>query len=355
MNFTNLRNLIEINTVCDKENNKIIDYIANVLSNKGFINEFVISKDNKKCLISKSSDECNLCFFGHSDTVSFDNNWTKEPLSLTIDFDNLYGRGVCDMKGGIAAFLDAINNTNIFNLKKGIMVVITYDEEIGFNGINLLINNDKIKDIPNNIIICEPTDSVPIIACKGCIEYRVEFKGISTHSSNIPNGVNAINVANTFINEFYNEIKKDINNIYDISYTTMNISTINGGTSINIVPDYCSITFDFRTILNSHNSLINNKIIELCNKYNCKYNKITDVLPSINNSEDIKFIEKITNKKSIGYNYVTEGNFINKSNMVILGPGPVTAHEVDEYISINSYKNIVDIYEKIIDKYCKGV
>lgn len=357
MSFTNLRNLIEINTICDKENNKIIDYIANVLSNKGFKNEFVISKDNKKCLISRSSDECNLCFLGHSDTVNFDNNWTKDPLSLTIDCDNLYGRGVCDMKGGIAAFLDAINNTNIFNLNKGIMVVITYDEEIGFDGINLLINNDKIKDIPNNIIICEPTDSVPITACKGCIEYKVEFKGISTHSSNIPNGINAINIANSFINELneiYNEIKKDINNIYDISYTTMNISTINGGTSINVVPDYCSITFDFRTILESHNNLINNKIIELCNKYNCKYNKITDVLPSINNSKDIEFIEKITNKKSIGYNYVTEGNFINKNNMVILGPGPVTAHEVDEYISINSYKNIVNIYEKIIDKYCKG-
>lgn len=241
MKFDYLKKLIEINTACDKENSKIIDYIASVLENIGFKNEIVVAKDNKKCLISKSSDDCNLCFLGHSDTVSFDNNWTKDPLSLTISDGNLYGRGVCDMKGGIAAFLDAISITNIDDLKKGIMVIITYDEEIGFDGINLLISNNKIKDIPNNIIICEPTDSVPITACKGCIEYKVEFKGVSTHSSNIPNGINAINIANIFMNElieFYNEIKKERNDIYDISYTTMNISTINGGTSINIVPDY---------------------------------------------------------------------------------------------------------------------
>lgn len=45
---------------------------------------------------------------------------------------------------------------------------------------------------------------------------------------------------------------------------------------------------------------------------------------TINDLNNIKFYEKITNKNAMGFNYVTEGNFLNKSNIIIIGPEPVT-------------------------------
>lgn len=60
----------------------------------------------------------NLCFIGHTDTVKCSSNWKTNPFELKITDNKMYGLGVCDMKGGIAAFLDTLKNINLDELKK---------------------------------------------------------------------------------------------------------------------------------------------------------------------------------------------------------------------------------------------
>ena len=352
--FEILRKLVSINTINDKDNKLFINYMKDLLDNRGFNVEVITNSDGNSCLIAKSSEDVNLCFMGHSDTVTYSDGWETDPFELTQKGDYLYGLGACDMKGGIAAFIDAIDQINIDELKKGIMILITYDEEIGFKGIKFI--KDR-KDIPNNIIIGEPTDLEPIAFIKGCMEYKVNLYGKAVHSSMMVNGENAILKACNFIDELtklFNELKKDNNDKFDIPFTTINIATINGGKAINIVPDKCEITFDFRTILASHHKIIRNRIEELCKKYKADYETITDILPSNNESlENIKMIEKILDKKVTGVNYVTEGNFLENKNIFIIGPGPVTAHETNEHILIKSYNKSIVAYKKIIESICK--
>jgi len=258
------------------------------------------------------------------------------------------------MKGGIAAFIDALDQVNIDKLKKGIMIIITYDEEIGFKGIKFI--KDR-KDIPNNIIIGEPTNLDVIAFAKGCMEYKATIHGKSVHSSLMPKGDNAILKTFSFIkelNKLFKKLKKDENNKFDIPFTTMNIAIINGGNAINIVPDKCELTFDFRTILTKHHKIIRDTISAICKKYDAEYELITDVYPSNNeSSENIKIIEDILKKKTTGVNYVTEGNFLENKNIFIIGPGPITAHEINEHISIESYKKTVESYKEIIKSICK--
>lgn len=352
--FKILKDLVKINTINDKGNKEFIEYISNKLKEKGFLSEIVSDSNGDSCLVAKTSDECNICFMGHSDTVALSGPWKTDPFELTEKDSYLYGLGACDMKSGIAAFLDAIDQIDMTTLNKGIMVIITYDEEIGFEGIKLI---ESRKDIPNNIIICEPTDLVPIVFCKGCIEYNVTFAGKAVHSAVMPRGENAILKACDFIkelNEIPKQLKNEVNNKFDIPYTTMNIATIKGGTCINMVPNQCELSFDFRTILDSHHDIIQSKVSELCSKYNCTYSNITNVFPSNNNDKKgVELIEKISNNKSTGMNYVTEGNFLYKKNVVIIGAGPITAHEIDEHISIESYRSTISVYKSIINNYCK--
>lgn len=351
--FDILTKLIEINTINDKDNNIFIEYISSFLSKRGFTIQEIKDKEGNKCLVAKTHDICTLGFLGHSDTVDVSNNWNTEPLKLTIKDSNLYGRGVCDMKGGIAAFLDIVNDLDISKLKKGLMIIITFDEEIGFKGINLIKDRD---DIPNNILIGEPTDLEPIAFLKGCMEFNAKFYGKSVHSSVMPFGDNAILSANKFISElldFSKKLENEKNNGFTIPYTTMNVAIIKGGTSINIVPDECNLSFDFRTVFSEQHQVIINKINELGKKYNSNIDIITNVYPSNNeDKEKIKVIEKITGKKVSGMNYVTEGNFLVGKNVVVLGPGPVTAHEDNEHISISSYNTTKEFYKKIIEEYC---
>ena len=295
----------------------------------------------------------NLTFLGHTDTVSY-SNWKYAPFKVTIENGNLYGLGVCDMKGGISAFLTAITNIDLKKLKRGIQIVLTFDEEKSFEGIKLLTNHLNL--LSKNILIGEPTDLIPVIGTKGCIEYKITFTGKGTHFSNVVDGVNAIVECNKFINDllkYSEELKKEQNSLFNIPYTTMNIGIINGGSVINIVPDKCELVFDFRTIDKKQHEIIKDQVLKLVNKYDAILTEITNVYPSGIKNENIKFYENLTNKKVTCFNYVTEASFLDKSNNIILGPGPNTSHEKDEYISIDSYDKTIKIYEKIIRKYCE--
>ena len=344
-----LEKLISFNTINDQENIEIMDYCGNYLKKLGFDINYVYNKEkNKKCLIARLNNP-NLLFIGH--TVNYQ-NWSYNPFKLTKDGNKLHGLGSCDMKGGIAAFLCALSEINLSDLKKGIQMVLTFDEETNFEGINLL--KDLQDDWPNNVIVGEPTNLIPVTNTKGCMEYKVEFNGISAHSSNLNKGKNAIIISMNFIKElilFSNELKNDKNYLFEIPYTTMNIAKINGGRAINIVPDNCELYFDFRTIKRNHHELIKAKIIELSKKYQVKIEELTNLFP-LENNLDISFYEDITHNKRKSFNYVTEASFLNKDNIVILGVGPNNEHMKDEYVDIDLYKKTIKVYKKIINYYC---
>ena len=337
-----LRKLVSYNTIRDNQNKEIMDFIEKYLKDYNFT-----TKRINKCLIAYNDLNPNIGFIGHTDTVDYD-SWDSNPFELIEKNDILTGLGVCDMKGGIASILYAISNIDLD--KNKIALYFTNDEEIGFEGIN------TIKDliVPNNILIGEPTNNVPIYGTKGILELEIEFYGIKCHSSTPNKGINAIYECISFIEEikeyYETTIKKKINNNFEIPYTTMNIGMIEGGESINSVPGKCKITIDFRISNEEDNEIILSKLNELLKKYNSKLIIKESILPKINNN-DISFLEKISTKKETKC-YITEGSFINK-NFIILGPGPDTSHQKNEYIYYSSLKKTVGLYKKIIEFYNK--
>lgn len=333
-----LKDLVKFNTINDKENKEIINYIENLLKNRGFKLEY-----KSKCIIMSIKDKSNLGFLGHTDTVQAGNDWDNDPFELKEENGLLYGLGACDMKGGIAAILQAVIETDWEKMKSGIKLYFTYDEEIEFSGIKELI--EKNEEFPKNMIIGEPTNNIKMNASKGLLEFKINFDGISAHSSNPLQGENAIEKCLEFIDElkiFYDDLRKNRNSIFEIEYTSMNIGKITGGKSINIVPNNCEVLIDFRTIKKEHNYLIINRINELTEKYKGKYEIINNIKPFINKNEKI-----------CPTNFITEASFIEAENKFILGVGPLTMHKANEYISVESLNKLVVQYKEIINKKCK--
>lgn len=340
-----LKDLIEFNTVNDKENEKIRNYLEKFLTPLNFTFES-IGEGSKKVLIATRGIS-NLGFICHTDTVSASKFWSYNPYTLTRQDDKLIGLGASDMKGGIASLLCALKE-----LDKSIPITcfFTFDEEINFEGINMLINAKK--DFPKTLIFPEPTDLEPILANKGCLEFKMQVLGKSTHSGTPNLGDNAILKSMKIIeelNSFAESLKHETNSLYEIPYTTFNMAMINGGTALNIVPDLCEISFDFRTINKKQEPTILTFLEEIARKYDAKLEIINKVSCAITENEDFKNkIEEICGRKTSGVNYVTEASFFQDKNILILGPGPVTAHRKDEYILKSSYLNTIEIYKKII-------
>lgn len=336
-----LSKLIKFNTIKDKENNEIISYLETLLKDLSFKTEY-----KGKCLIMSVGEEQKLGFLGHTDTVEYIEGWNTNPFELTNINNKLYGLGVCDMKGGIAAIIDAISQIDFSKLKYGIKLYFTYDEEIDFSGIKELVNvNCKFPEI---MIFGEPTNNEILVGSKGLLEYHLDFIGKKAHSSNPEKGISANLNAVKFIselNDFYEkEIKIFKEEKYEISCTTMNLGIINGGSAMNSIPASCNVKIDFRIANKKHIELIKTKIEELSKKYLCKSKIFTCISPFID--------KKYMNEEVKTSNFITEASFIKAVNKIILGPGPVTAHEVNEYITEESYKKIVEQYKNIILETC---
>lgn len=338
-----LKDLVSFNTIRDKDNKKIMDYLENYLKKYDFITERI-----DKCLIAYNSDNPNIGFIGHTDTVDYE-SWDGDPFTLQEIDNKLIGLGSCDMKGGIASILSVISKIDL--TKNKLALYFTNDEEIGFNGIYTIRNLIK----PDNIIIGEPTNNIPVYGTKGILELKIEFYGIKCHSSTPDKGISAIMETVRFINilnDYYeNEIKKDLVNDFLVPYTTMNIGLINGGETLNSIPGKCYITIDFRVVKNSHLTIIKEKIESILNDFNAKLIIRETLSPKLNN-HDISFLEEISHSKETKC-YLTEGSVIDK-NFIILGPGPDTSHQKNEYITYDKLKETEYLYQAIVEYYNKN-
>lgn len=335
-----LKELVKFNTIKDKENKEILNFIENYLLNFGFKTEM-----KSKNLVMYIGENPSLGFLGHTDTVEVIDGWENDPFELTLKDGKVYGLGSCDMKGGIAAMLDAISNVDLENIKNGLKLFFTYDEEINFGGIkNIVKSNIKVPEI---MIFGEPTNNEILVGSKGLLEYKIIFYGIKAHSSNPQKGKSANLNAIKFVSEldeFYNvNIKKYENERYEIPYTTMNIGLINGGSAVNSVSAKCEITIDFRIAKKEHINIIKNKVNNLVLKYDADAKIVESIDPFICESDLVNDIKTA--------NFITEASFINSKNKIILGPGDVTAHEINEYITEKSYERLVEQYMNIIKMY----
>lgn len=328
-----LKDLVAFNTVNDKENASIIDYIESYLRKLGFRTEY-----KTKCLVMSIGDDAKIGFLGHTDTVDAHDDWTMDPFLLKEDGNKLYGLGSSDMKGSIAAILASISKFDWSSIKSGVKLFFTFDEELYFGGINELVEKNTV--FPEFMIIGEPTENEIINASKGLLELSLTFKGVSSHSSKPEEGINAIEKCIVFLNdlkEIYNELKKDT--MHDKS-TTMNIGVINGGSSINVVPNSCEVLIDFRTILQSHNDIIIDKVEDLIKDKNISLKIINNISPFSSRDDKINMSD-----------FISEASFINSQSRYILGVGPNNAHKADEFINVDSLYLLEKQYTDLLLEY----
>ncbi len=351
-----LKNLIKFNTVSDKENDKITSWIGEFLSMLCFkVSLIKNNKNNKANLFATIGKKPILTFLGHMDTVPAGKNWVNDPFVMKIDGDKIYGLGSSDMKGGIASLLSALLKIDFKDCKRGFNILLTYDEEINFNGIRDFIKNKKINT--KYVVVGEPTNLKPVIASKGIVSLAINFFGKECHGSEPEKGLNAIILACNFIEdiqEYFARTKGDGNDVFEPNYATVNVGKIKGGDAVNKVPAECFLEIECRTVKGRQNKEIIKNFLKISKKYNAKVEIKFSVLPiQCNDKEFISDMEKITENKSEGVNYVTDGSFFNSlaSKIIILGPGPFNSHQPDEWVSKKSLYKTIQTYKTIIEQY----
>jgi acetylornithine deacetylase len=132
---------------------------------------------------------------GHLDVVPPGDpaTWTADPWGAEIRDGALYGRGACDMKGGVASILAAVRalgtTGELGRLDGELVVALVPSEEDGGQGTLVAIRAGVRGDVA---IITEPSNLDVVVAHAGAITFRLTVPGRAAHASQRREGVSAL-------------------------------------------------------------------------------------------------------------------------------------------------------------------
>jgi acetylornithine deacetylase len=142
-----------------------------------------------------ATDRPRVILSGHLDVVPPGDpaTWTADPWGAEIRDGVLYGRGACDMKGGVASILAAVRALrdagDLAHLDGQLMVVLVPSEEDGGQGTLAAIRAGATADLA---IITEPTELDVVVAHAGAITFRLTVPGRAAHASQRREGISAL-------------------------------------------------------------------------------------------------------------------------------------------------------------------
>jgi acetylornithine deacetylase len=184
-----------------------------------------------------------LC--GHTDTVGVEG--MTSPFDPVERDGRIYGRGSQDMKGGVAAMIDAVRVAAAHGFARGRLVVAAVvDEEYASLGADALVTAWRA----DAAVVTEPTDLEIAVAHKGFAWLEVETRGRAAHGSRPADGRDAI-VRMGRVLVALEELDRALQRRSPhalVGTASLHASLIDGGRELSSYPDRCTLKLERRTL-----------------------------------------------------------------------------------------------------------
>lgn len=373
-----LKNLIRINSVNPSlvegapGESQIAEFIADFMEDIGLetkLMEVEKNRPNVVGVLKGVSDGPFLMLNGHTDTVGIE-YMEMSPFEPVVEGNKIYGRGACDMKGGLAAMLSAakaIIDSGI-KLKGNVIIAAVVDEEYTSIGTERLIK-DHTADAA---IVCEPTELQVAIAHKGYVWSKIETHGKAAHGSRPETGVDAI----MKMSKFLIEIEKLQRKIFPtkthrlVGPPSVHASLIEGGRELSTYPDYCKLQIERRTVPGENVNAVKEEIqniLDKLSKEDPQFEASFDIIFSrgpIEVSPDIEISQKLRHAilkitggepRYIGVSGWLDSEILYNAGVpvVVFGPGELEcAHSAVEYTYLDQVITAAKILSQTIVNFC---
>ena len=187
-----------------------------------------------------------LLLNGHLDTVGVA-GMSVEPFGGELKEGRLWGRGSCDMKGGVAALLAAAAKVARDPPPGALVVALTGDEEHASLGMEALVRSGMRADAA---VVCEPTSLAVMPAHKGFVWVEAAFRGRAAHGSRPDAGVDAIEHAGrylTALGALRSRLRAGEPHPL-LGHGSFHAGTIDGGSAPSVYPGVCRLVLERRTL-----------------------------------------------------------------------------------------------------------
>jgi acetylornithine deacetylase len=369
-----IKTLIGFDTTSRGSNLALIDYAEELLTASGARCRRSYDETRAKAnLFASFGPEMDggYVLSGHTDVVPVDGQaWSSDPFKAEVRDGKLYGRGACDMKGFVGVALSLAPEIAKAKLKRPLHFALSYDEEVGCNGVLRLLEDLKEANIkPQLAIVGEPTLMAVVGAHKAGAVLHTTCKGHEGHSSAPEKGANAVMMAGEFVkllDDVWNGLREDADPRFDPPHSTVQANMISGGTATNILAREALVTWEYRALPDRDAGAIVETVKrrardELLPKYarrapQAAFETILHAaypgLAMDENSPAIALAREITGaNRAEAVAYGTEAGHFQQSGIpaVICGPGSIDqAHKPDEYCELSEYTACEAFLRKVI-------
>ncbi|MHC4441950.1 MAG: M20 family metallopeptidase [Planctomycetota bacterium] len=363
-----LTDLVAIDSTATSAEGRIAGYLTDYLKRLGMtvkLQEVYPGRPNLIAHWPKQISNKSLMLEAHMDTVSID-GMNIEPFAADIQDGRMYGRGTCDTKGSMAAILMALTLA-----KRGgklpadkLYFVATMSEETGCDGASALMKTDFRTDVA---IVGEPTKCELVTAHKGPLWMEIETLGTSRHAALATAEDNAIESMSRIVQFVHGPWTEHIQRRRHrlLGKSTAAVTTISGGSSINIIPPKCRVEVDcrvipgqslkriigdFKRMLAGHlgGDKFTVKIIKSFGSLDCPADtpiakKLLRLCRNINGQDSPR-----------GVNYFADSGPFSQAGItcVLFGPGDIAqAHTADEYIELDQLYQATEILHNLLTRY----
>ncbi len=333
-------------------------------------------------------------FNSHIDVVEAGDGWTVDPFAGIISEGRVYGRGACDMKGGLAASIIAAEAFMDINpdFPGAIEISGTVDEESGgFGGVAYLAKQGYFSQPKvDHVIIPEPLNKDRIcLGHRGVWWAEIETKGEIAHGSMPFLGDCAVRHMGAVIRAFEDELFPALDQKRTRMpvvpeggrRSTMNINSIHGGQTDDYdglpspnVPDSCRMVIDRRFLLEETLGEVKDEVVTLLNRLKASRSRfdyairdIMEVMPLMTErdapvvravAEGIREIfgrepEYVISPGTYDQKHVARIGHLH--DCIAYGPGILDlAHRPDEWVGIDDMVESAKVMAISLDRLLRG-
>jgi acetylornithine deacetylase len=308
-----------------------------------------------------------LMLCGHIDTVGVEG--MAAPFDPRIASGRLYGRGSQDMKGGVAAMIDAARQIAERGLPRGRLVVAAVvDEEYASIGADALVADWKA----DAAVVTEPTDLQIGVGHKGFAWVEVETRGRAAHGSRPKDGRDAILRMGRVLHrlEALDRALQARRPHPVMGTASLHAAIIAGGRELSSYPDRCQLQMERRTIAGESGVTAEHEITEILDALRRDDPEFEadarlafarppyELSPSHALPVALEAAARSAGCSAnlVGMSFWTDAAILAGAGLpsVLFGPGGAGLHSVEEYVSIDDVLACRDILASLALKWCGG-
>ena len=365
----------------DGEDKGGLEIIENLLAQHSFSSHYVDAGGRRHLLSLRGEGPAYLAFSGHTDVVPAGAGWTSDPFQPEVRDGRLYGRGVADMKGAVAAFLIALE-LHLDTHKESslpIAFLIAGDEETDSAGTPALLK--ELEQLGKQVKWCvvgEPSSTTTLgdgirVGRRGSLSGTVDVKGVQGHVAYPQLAHNPLHDLIAFMSQlsaldFDSGITSADGAVHPASSgdpgwpaTSFQMTLLTGGveSATNVIPGTARARFNIRFRPPHDRASLIERIEAIGTKLGIDFTikwsqgpKPYDSFPGTWRDLVCSSIQRVcgANPELSRDGGTSDGRFIAHAgaDVVEVGPCNATIHKVDENLEVSEMVQLVELYRDLL-------